>query len=607
MKTFLRIIRYIKPHMRTLVVATSCMVLFIIFNILSIGFIMPLVDVVFKPPQVSSFTSVDFSVLNFGKYLSYHLALLVQQYNRLDILLFLTIGIVISFLLKNLFWYLNGHFMTDVEQNIIHDLRVDLYTHLQNLSMSYFTEERKGHMISSVVNDVRIINDSAMAVVNSALRDPPQIILYTALLFFFDWQLSLIIFLLLPISGFVISRIADRLKKKSIESQEKMADLVSVLDETLANVRIVKAFGMEDFEIAKFTRESAAYADINKKIQRRRNWATPISEIFGVLIVAFILWFLGKEVIAGNSSMTPGALLLYIGIIVQMMQPLKLFGQVFNSIQEGIGAGERVFTLLDMKPKIMTKTDAKPIERFQNKIVYDNVSFKYETGSEVLTNISCEILSGETVAIVGPSGSGKSTMVDLLSRFYDPIDGSILIDGHDLRDVTVESIRRLMGIVTQETILFNDTVRNNIAYGKEKISFDEITRAAQVANAHSFISDLPHGYDTIIGDRGVKLSGGERQRLSIARAILKNPSILIFDEATSALDTESEMLVQEAIERLLVGRTSIVIAHRLSTIQHADKILVLENGHLVETGKHDQLLRNPNGVYKRLYELQFSI
>ncbi len=265
MKTFLRIIRYIKPHMRTLVVATSCMVLFIIFNILSIGFIMPLVDVVFKPPQVSSFTSVDFSVLNFGKYLSYHLALLVQQYNRLDILLFLTIGIVISFLLKNLFWYLNGHFMTDVEQNIIHDLRVDLYTHLQNLSMSYFTEERKGHMISSVVNDVRIINDSAMAVVNSALRDPPQIILYTALLFFFDWQLSLIIFLLLPISGFVISRIADRLKKKSIESQEKMADLVSVLDETLANVRIVKAFGMEDFEIAKFTRESAAYADINKK------------------------------------------------------------------------------------------------------------------------------------------------------------------------------------------------------------------------------------------------------------------------------------------------------------------------------------------------------
>ena len=607
MNTFRRIIRYVRPYPRTLFLATGCMVLFIIFNILSIAFIMPLVDIVFNPPQVTSFSSGDFSILNVGKFISYHLAFLVQRYDRIEILLFLAVGILVSFLLKNLFWYLNGHFMTAVEQNIIHDLRVDLYTHLQNLSMSYFTEERKGHMISSIINDARIINDSAMAVVNSALRDPPQILLYTALLFFFDWQLSLVIFLLLPLSGIIISRIADRLKKSSILSQEKMADLVSVLDETLANVRIVKAFGMEDFEIAKFTRESHAFSEINKKIQRRRNWATPISEIFGVVIVAFILWFLGKGVIAGNSTMTPGGLLLYIGIIVQMMQPLKLFGQVFNSIQEGIGAGERVFALLDTPPKITTKQNAKPLERFSNAIRYENVTFKYETGNEVLNNISCEIKAGETVAIVGPSGSGKSTMVDLLSRFYDPTDGKILIDGNDLRDVTVESIRKLMGMVTQETILFNDTVRNNIAYGKEKITLDEVMQAAKVANAHSFIAELPQGYNTIIGDRGVKLSGGERQRLSIARAILKNPSILIFDEATSALDTQSELLVQEAIERLLIGRTSIVIAHRLSTIQRADKIFVLDNGKLVEAGKHEELLQNPKGVYKRLYELQFSI
>ncbi len=607
MKTFSRIVRYVHPYFRILVLSTVCMVLFIIFNLLSIGLIMPLVDVVFTPPQPTAIGHEELSLLHLGKYISHYLAFMVQHYDRIEALLVLTLGMVISFLLKNVFWYLNTYFMAEVEQNIIHDLRVDLYTHLQNLSLGYFTEERKGYMISSVVNDVRIISDSAMAVVNSVLRDPPQIILYTALLFFFDWQLSLVVFMLLPLSGFVISRIADRLKKKSIESQEKMADLVSVLDETLANVRIVKAFGMEDFEVRKFTRESGTYAEINRKIQRRRNWATPISEMFGVLIIAFILWFMGRDVLAGTSSMTPGALLLYIGLIIQMMQPLKLFGQVFNSVQEGIGAGQRVFRLLDTTPKIINRPNAKSLTGFHNAIVYDHVSFTYETGGEVLCSISCEIRSGETIAIVGHSGSGKSTMVDLLSRFYDPTDGSILLDGVDLRDISIESIRSLMGIVTQETILFNDSARNNIAYSRATIPFDEVVQAAKVANAHNFIMELPHGYDTVIGDRGVKLSGGERQRLSIARAILKNPPILIFDEATSALDTESELLVQEAIERLLVGRTSIVIAHRLSTIQHADKILVLDNGKLVESGKHNELLQNSTGIYKRLYELQFSV
>ncbi len=607
MKTFVRILRYVRPYYGTLALASSCMLLFIMFNLLSIGLIMPLVDVVFTPPSPQSITHENLSLLNLGKYVSYQLSLLVQQYDRIAVLLFLTCGMVVSFVLKNIFWYLNGHFMAKVEQNIIHDLRVDLYAHLQNLSLGYFTEERKGNMISSVINDVRIINDSAMAVVNSALRDPPQILLYTALLFFFNWQLSLVVFLLLPLSGFVISRVADKLKKKSIESQEKIADLVSVLDETLGNIRVVKAFGMEEFEVKKFTRESRTYAEINKKIQRRRNWATPISEMFGVIIVAFILWFMGRGVIDGTSSMTPGALLLYIGLIVQMMQPLKLFGQVFNSVQEGIGAGERVFGLLDTKPKIVNKPGAISLNGLQSSIVYNNVSFTYETGTEVLHALSCDIKAGETIAIVGHSGSGKSTMVDLLSRFYDPTNGSILLDGIDLRDISIDSVRSLMGIVTQETILFNDSVRNNIAYGSDAIPFDKVVQAAIVANAHNFILDLPQGYDTVIGDRGVKLSGGERQRLSIARAILKNPPILIFDEATSALDTESELLVQEAIERLLEGRTSIVIAHRLSTIQHADKILVIDNGYLVESGKHDELLQNSIGIYKRLYNLQFSV
>jgi subfamily B ATP-binding cassette protein MsbA len=607
MKIFLRIVRYIKPHLGILAVANLLMLFFIIFNLLSIGLIMPLVDVVFNPPQPTEVSMENISLLRLGEYVSHQLARAVQNYDRLDVLLALTLGLIAAFLLKNVFWYVNSRLMAHVEQDIMHTLRVDVYRHVHNLSLGYFTEEKKGNLISTVVNDVRIINDSVMAVINSAFRDPPQIILYTILLFLFDWQLTLVVFCLLPISGFAISKVGDRLKKQGIESQEKMADMVSVLDETLANVRIVKAFGMEDFEVGKFKGESSRYAQIMNKIQRRRNLATPISEFFGVFSIAIILWFMGKSVIAGNGTMTPGGLLVYIGLITQMMRPLKLFGQVFNSVQEGIGAGERVFRLLDIKPRILDRPGAKSKEGFRDVIRYENVTFRYETGGIVLRNVSCEIRAGETLAIVGPSGAGKSTFVDLLPRFYDPVDGRITIDGVEVRDLTVDSLRSLMGIVTQETILFNDTVGNNIAYGRLGVPMEKIIEAATVANAHHFISGLPHGYDTVIGDRGLKLSGGQRQRLSLARAILKNPPILILDEATSALDTESEILVQEAVERVLAGRTSIVIAHRLSTVQHADRILVLDDGRLVEEGAHTELLQNSEGIYKRLYELQFQI
>ncbi len=607
MKIFRRIVQYIRPHLGTLLIANAFMLLFIIFNLVSIGLIMPLVDVVFSPPKEIPAEIGPVSILNLGEFVSYHLARFVMNYDRYDVLLFLTIGILLTFLLKNLFSYINSVFMAHVEQTIMHTLRVDVYSHMQDLSLSYFTEERKGNMISTVVNDVRIINDSAMAVVNSAFRDPPQIILYAIFLFLFDWQLTLMISLLLPISGFAISRIADRLKKKSIESQEKMADMISILDESLANVRIVKAFSMEEFETTRFSSESTRFAQVMKKIQQRRNLATPISEMFGVAAVAAILWFMGKNVIGGTATMTPGGLLVYIALITQMMQPLKLFGQVFNSIQEGIGAGERVFRLLDTKPRVTEKPTARPFGRFQDVIRYENITFKYETGPVVLKDISFSIKAGERIAIVGPSGSGKSTLVDLLPRFYDPIEGRITVDGVDLRDVTIDSLRNLMGIVSQETILFNDSVRNNIAYGRSDMPFEKIVEAAKVANAHAFILDLPEGYETRIGDRGIKLSGGQRQRLSLSRAILKNPPILIFDEATSALDTESELLVQEAVERTLAGRTSIVIAHRLSTVQHSDRILVLENGEVVEEGKHSDLLANRKGIYKRLYELQFQV
>jgi subfamily B ATP-binding cassette protein MsbA len=607
MKIFLRIVRYIRPHFGTLALANLFMFFFILFNLLSIGLIMPLVDVVFNPPKLEQHTDQAFSILSLGKYVSHWLAQLVMQYNRLDVLLFLTVGIVAAFLLKNAFGILNQHVMAHVEQSIMHKLRCDVYGHLQNLSLSYFTEERKGNLIATVVNDVRIINDSAMAVVNSAFRDPPQIILYAVLLFLFDWKLTLFVALLLPIAGFSISRVADRLKKKSMQSQEKMADMIAILDETLANVRIVKAFGMEEFEVKRFTEESSRFSKLIKSIQRRRNLATPISEMSGVVAIAAILWFMGRSVIEGTGTMTPGGLIVYITIISQMMQPLKLFGQVFNSVQEGIGAGERVFRILDTKPRIADKPGAVSLEKFERAVCYEDVFFQYETGDVVLKGISFEINQGERIAIVGPSGGGKSTLVDLLPRFYDPLKGRITIDGMDLRDISVDSLRNLMGIVTQETILFNDSVKNNIAYGRTDTPIENIIEAAKIANAHEFISRLPNGYDTKIGDRGTKLSGGQRQRLSLARAILKNPPILIFDEATSALDTESEILVQEAVERTLAGRTSVVIAHRLSTIQHSDRIIVVEKGRIVEEGTHFELLTNEAGTYKRLYELQFQV
>ncbi len=607
MKIFLRVISYVKPYRLRLIAANLCMLVSRPLELLSYILLIPMLDVVFSPPKVEEIAATGTSVFNLGNYLKQFLAGLVAQYDRPTALLFLVIAVFASFLLKNLFSLVNQYLMADIEHGIMHRLRNDVYRHLQHLSLSYFTEERKGNLIATVVNDVRILNDSAMAVVNSFFRDPPTIVLSTTVLLLLDWQLTVIVALIIPIGGIIISRIADKLKKQSIFMQEKMADMMSVLDESLANVRIVKAFGMEEFETGRFSNESSRYADLMKTIQRRRNLASPISEMFGVIAIAVIVWFIGGRVISGTSSITSSALIGYIVVLSQMLPPIKLFGQTFNSVQEGIGAAGRVFKILDTEPAILDKPSATSITEFKHQIRYENVSFKYETGDVVLKGVSLEIKQGERVAIVGPSGGGKSTLVDLLPRFYDPREGRITLDGIDLRDITLDSLRKLMGIVTQETILFNDTVRNNIAYGRSDTSLDHIIEAAKIANAHEFISRLPNGYDTKIGDRGTKLSGGQRQRISLARAILKNPPILIFDEATSALDTESEILVQEAVERTLAGRTSVVIAHRLSTIQHSDRIIVIEKGEIVEEGKHAALLANSKGVYRRLYELQFQV
>ena len=616
MNIYRRLFPYLRPYLGRLGLATLCMLGFVVFSILSVALVMPFVDTLFKasPPAGEVIASPEMGpgaevgvLAGLKQQLNLFITQATQGYDKIELLEILCVLIVLGFLLKNAFGLGQSYFMSAVEQGIMRDLRVTLYTHLHSLSLSYFTEERKGNIISRLTNDVRIINESVMAVINSVFRDPPQIIAYAVVLFVFNWKLTILVSLLLPATGLIIGKIGNSLKRASLSSQERMADITSILDETLSGIRIVKAFGMEKFEIEKFKRETRRFQEVMLKIIRRRSFGGPVSETLGATAVAVILWFMGQGILRGESDMTPGSFLFYVTMVFQLMQPLKLFTQVFNSYQEGVAAGGRVFKILDEKPRVSTREGALEVQDFREKIEYDRVSFRYETGGMVLQDVSFTIMQGEIVALVGPSGSGKSTLVDLLPRFYDVTGGSIRLDGRDLRDVSIDSLRSLIGVVTQETILFNDSVRNNIAYGQPEVSQHQLEEAARAANAHDFIAKLPQGYDTTIGDRGVKLSGGERQRLSLARAILKNPPILILDEATSSLDTESELLVQEAIEHLMKGRTSIVIAHRLSTVQHADKIVVIEGGRVREMGQHTELLQEGGSLYKRLYDLQFRL
>ncbi len=606
MKTFWRFFKYLKSYLRPLVLANIFMILFVIFSLLSIGLIMPFIDLLFNKELEVYTPPESIGVFDIKEIITYKLHEFVAIYSKSELVVYLCILMVVLFFFKNFFSYLQTFFMSIVEQGMIRDIRAELYTHFHKLSLGYFTEEKKGILISRIINDVQIIKDSMIAVINSIFRDPILILMFSIVLFIFNWQLTLLIFALLPLTGFILAKIGDSLKRRSIRSQEQIADITSILDETLGAMRIVKAFGMEQYEINRFKEGERKYFSLLTSLVRRRALAAPITEIIGVITITIILYFIGSQIVTGQSEMSPGAFFVYLGIFFQMMPSLKLFGQVFNSVQEGIAASERVFTILDTQPKITDAPDAVEISSFNDKIEFKDVSFKYEKSDIILKNINLTINKSEILAVVGPSGAGKSSLVDLIPRFYDVESGSISIDGVDIRRIKIHSLRSLMGVVTQETILFNDTIRNNIAYGSKNIPMEKIIEAAKAANAHNFISEFENGYDTIIGDRGTKISGGERQRLSIARALLKNPSILILDEATSSLDTESEVLVQQAIDRLMKGRTSIVIAHRLSTIQNAHKIIVMHNGEIVETGTHEVLVKQ-DGLYRKLYDLQFKL
>jgi len=627
MKTYFRVLRYVFRYWRYIIPAVLCMIFFVLFSAFSMTALLPLLNVLFgeqssleaisniNDTKIESLSAAESAteeqVLKLEKDLSgikdrfeAEIRAYLSRFSKINQLKIICIVILIGFLLKNFFSVGQNFFMAPVEQGLIRDLRNELFLHFQKMSLDFFHGERMGKLISRVTNDVTIINASVAAVINSIFRDPLSIIIYVTLMIVLSWKLTLLVFILIPLTGWVLSVMGNKLKQDSEKMQNRLADLTSILYETLYGIRVVKAFVMERFEINKFKTNNELFKKTVVRMSRIRKLSPCLTEYIGVSIGVFILYFGGSEVLSEENTLTPAQFILFLGFLFAMMEPLKLLGQVYTSTKEGLVAARRVFEILDTPPTIVNSPNPIIVDKFERLIEFKNVSFQYNQGEKVLSNVSLSAGKGQVIALVGPSGAGKSTLLDLLVRFYDPLEGVIEIDSLNIKRIDLNSLRKLMGIVTQETILFNDTVWNNIAYGLSDVSEEQMFNAARAANAHDFILDMPQRYQTLIGDRGVKLSGGQRQRLAIARAILKNPPILIFDEATSSLDTQSELLVQEAIERLLAGRTSFVIAHRLSTIQNANKIIVLDQGRIVQEGRHQQLIKQ-GGLYRKLYEMQF--
>ncbi len=619
MRIFLRILTYVRPYWKTLSLSIVCTFFFSIFSGISIYLTIPLLETLFNqstttieqqtPPRNSL---VPNEIIGIKQSVEHTVQSFIFGGSKTESLYRICIIILLVFMMKNLFGYAQSYLMAFVEQGLMKDIRNELYRHLHNLSLSYFTNERTGNLISRVTNDVNVVNGGVSASFVTLIREPLLVVVFLGIAFMLSWQLTLLSFVVFPFSLFIISWIGLKLHKESGVMQEKMADITSVLQETISNVKVVKAFAMEEFEDKKFRKETHSYFRTILKMTRIRNLAMPVTEFLSIVAGAGIIWYGGQQVLV-TGEMKAAEFLGFVFTIFQVMPPVKELSSVANRLQEFAAAGKRIFEILDTQPAIRNLPNAVPLGPLKEGIEFKNVSFTYSNGEksdtaevEVLANITLRVKKGEVIALVGPSGSGKTTLVDLIPRFYDPVKGTITIDGIDVRQFDLRSLRNQIGIVTQETILFNDSVRNNIAYGLNDCPESKVRDAARAANALTFIKEMPRGFESRIGDRGVKLSGGQRQRLSIARALLKNPPIMIFDEATSALDSESEILVQEAIERLMKNRTSFVIAHRLSTIRNADRIIVLEKGRIVQEGRHVELLKQKNGLYKRLCDLQFN-
>lgn len=603
MKKLISVLRYALPYWKYALLNIVFNMLGVLFSLVSFALVVPVLQILFKTRAlVTTAPPLELSTDSLMANFDYYVSKVILEKGETTALLYICLALIVLFLLKNLFRYLAMFYMSSVRNYAIRDIRDTLYNKITILPISFFSEQRKGDLMARMTNDVQEVEWSIMSSLEMLFRDPITIISYLVMLFIMSPELSVFIIILLPLAGILIGSIGKSLRRTSDKAQAKMGNILSSIEETLSGLRIIKAFNSIDFVNKRFRRINTDYTRVMVRLVRKRDLSNPMSEFLAIIVVVVVLWYGGSLILAHNSTLDAAVFIVYLAVFSQVIPPAKSFTQAFYNIQKGAASVERIEMVLKAEEVITEKPDALDIHDFHTGIEYRDVSFSYER-EVVLDGINLSIQKGKTIAIVGPSGGGKSTLVDLLPRFYNCVSGGIYIDGQNINDYRIDHLRGLMGIVTQESILFNDTVFNNIAFGLENASKEAVISAAKVANAHEFIMAMEEGYETFIGDRGTKLSGGQRQRLSIARAVLRNPPILILDEATSALDTESERLVQDALEKLMRNRTSVVIAHRLSTIKFADEIIVLQNGRLVERGNHTQLLES-NGIYRKLHDLQ---
>jgi ABC-type multidrug transport system fused ATPase/permease subunit len=604
-KNYFRLLSLIKPYKGRAIASIAFNILTVVFSLFSLTMIVPFLNVLFSQERSYKLEPWSGSVKVLLNNFNYYLADFVVREGQVQALLLISILVIVMFFFKNLTRYMAMYYLAPIRNGVVRDLRLSIYRKILALPIGYFTDERKGDIMARMTSDVQEIEWGIMNSLEAAFREPLNIIIFLITMFTMSPQLTLFVLIMLPMAALLIGRIGKSLKKKSAQAQEKTGELLSNIEETLGGLRIIHAFTAEDKSTARFGKINHDQYSLMNRISRRKDLASPLSEFLGTLVMMIVMYFGGRIVMTPGTALGPSEFIAFIAIFSQLLPPAKSLTQAWYNIQKGMASSERIYQILDAEINVKELPDARSIQKFDDKIEFKNVSFSYRKDDMVyvLKDINLTIPKGKTIALVGQSGSGKTTLADMLPRYYDPNNGEIFIDGNNLKSLKIKDLRQLLGVVTQESILFNDSVLNNIAFGLDNISEEDVINAAKVANAHEFIANLPQGYHTFIGDRGGKLSGGQRQRLSIARAVLKNPPVLILDEATSALDTESERLVQDALTTLMKQRTTLVIAHRLSTIIHADEIIVMQQGEIKERGTHHELLA-ANGYYKKLYDLQ---